>query len=195
MTGHTDEWVSTGDGMKLYTRMNMYSLDIQAALDVTNRSPSAKYGKTSWPEQHSDIQYMLNLLREGLSNEVPVFLMGHSMPCFAPGVIATSPLIRQAHPAPAWQVGAGGLVSKLPFGSSINVPAEVKPEDLSRDPAVGAAYKEDPYVKFMGTTKGIYDMLNGGKELGEHDVTNWPPDLPLLIIHGTEDKVDTNEWI
>ncbi|CAE6442677.1 unnamed protein product [Rhizoctonia solani] len=184
----------------------------RSALDTANRSPSAKYGKTSWAEQHSDIQHMLHHLREGVSNEVPIFLMGHSMggglvlsfptrpptASFIPkseivlgisGVIATSPLIRQARPAPAWQVGAGGLVSKLPFGSSINVPAEVKPEDLSHDPAVGVAYVEDPYVKFMGTTKGIYDMLTGGKELAEHDVTNWPPELPLLVVHGTEDKV------
>ncbi|GAB1526544.1 hypothetical protein RhiTH_009711 [Rhizoctonia solani] len=184
----------------------------RSALDPANRSPSAKYGKTSWAEQHSDIQQMLGVLREGVSNEIPIFLVGHSMggglvlsfptrPPTAPfipksetvlglsGVIATSPLIRQTHPAPAWQVGAGGLVSKLPFGSGINVPAEVKPEDLSRDPAVGAAYKKDPYVKFMGTTKGIYDMINGGKELAEHDVTNWPIDLPLLVVHGTDDKL------
>ncbi|KAF8700029.1 Lysophospholipase, partial [Rhizoctonia solani] len=184
----------------------------RSALDPANRSPSAKYGKTSWAEQHSDIQHMLGVLREGVSNEIPIFLVGHSMggglvlsfptrPPTAPfipksetvlglsGVIATSPLIRQTHPAPAWQVGAGGLVSKLPFGGGINVPAEVKPEDLSRDPAVGAAYKKDPYVKFMGTTKGIYDMINGGKELAEHDVTNWPIDLPLLVVHGTDDKL------
>ncbi|ELU42440.1 alpha/beta hydrolase family domain-containing protein [Rhizoctonia solani AG-1 IA] len=183
-------------------RSNLMSLKV----NQLNRSPSAKYGKTSWAEQHSDIQHMLGVLREGVSNEIPIFLVGHSMggglvlsfptrPPTAPfipksetvlglsGVIATSPLIRQTHPAPTWQVGAGGLVSKLPFGSGINVP------DLSRDPAVGAAYKKDPYVKFMGTTKGIYDMINGGKELAEHDVTNWPIDLPLLVVHGTDDKL------
>ncbi|KAG8699908.1 hypothetical protein FRC08_005042 [Ceratobasidium sp. 394] len=155
---------------------------------------------------------MLGVLREGVSSEVPIFLMGHSMggglslsfptrPPKSPfipksevvlglsGVIATSPLIRQTHPAPSWQVGAGGLVSKLPFGSSMTVPAEVKPEDLSHDPAVGAAYKADPFVKFIGTTKGIYDMLTGGKVLGDQDVTNWPPELPLLVLHGTEDNV------
>ncbi|KAH7332764.1 alpha beta-hydrolase [Rhizoctonia solani] len=264
MTDYTEEWITTGDGMKLYTRrylppagegvakgkwrvsgtkaailfvhgfiehigryehvfpkyssagIAVLSYDQRgfgrSALDIANRSTSAKYGKTSWAEQHSDIQAMLNLLREGISNEVPIFLMGHSMggglvlsfptrpptASFIPksetvlgisGIIATSPLIRQVRPAPAWQVGAGGLVSKLPFGDSINVPAEVKAEDLSHDPAVGVAYKEDPYVKFMGTTKGVYDMLTGGKELAEHDVTNWPPELPLLVIHGTEDKV------
>ncbi|KAG9121267.1 hypothetical protein FRC07_002853, partial [Ceratobasidium sp. 392] len=118
---------------------------------VVFTSPAAKYGKTSWAEQQTDIQTMLGVLREGVSSSVPIFLMGHSMggglalsfptrPPKAPfvpksevvlglsGVIATSPLIRQSKPAPAWQVGAGGLVSKLPFGSSMTVPAEVKAE-------------------------------------------------------------------
>ncbi|QRW10594.1 alpha/beta hydrolase family protein [Ceratobasidium sp. AG-Ba] len=184
----------------------------RSALDTTHRHQSAKYGKTSWVEQQTDIQTMLGILREGISVEVPVFLMGHSMggglalsfptrPPKAPfipksdvvlglsGVIATSPLIRQSRPAPSWQVGAGGLVSKLPFGSAVTVPAEVNPEDLSHDPAVGAAYKADPFVKFIGTTKGIYDMITGGKELADQDVTNWPPELPLLVLHGTGDKV------
>ncbi|KAL5637761.1 hypothetical protein ACGC1H_002129 [Rhizoctonia solani] len=263
MTGYTEEWITTGDGMKLYTRrylptagegvakgkwgasgvkaailfvhgfvehvgryehvfpkysgagIAVLSYDQRgfgrSALDTTNRAPSAKYGKTSWAEQHSDIQTMLNILREGVSSQVPIFLMGHSMggglvlsfptrPPTAPfvpksetvlglsGIIATSPLIRQTVPAPKWKVAAGGLASKLPFGSNITVAAEVNPEDLSHDPAVGLAYREDPYVIFEGTAKGVYDMLTGGKELAEHDVTNWPPELPLLVIHGTGDK-------
>ncbi|KAG8739600.1 hypothetical protein FRC10_005401 [Ceratobasidium sp. 414] len=221
MSAFTEEWMFAHDGMRLYTRRYIPSsatggsgtwgasgakaaiLFVHGFIEHVGRSPSAKYGKTSWAEQQSDIQTMLGVLREGVSSEVPIFLMGHSMggglslsfptrPPKSPfipksevvlglsgtpinqsslhsddtqrhiaGVIATSPLIRQTHPAPSWQVGAGGLVSKLPFGSSMTVPAVVKAEDLSHDPAVGAAYKADPYVKFIGTTKGVYDMLTG----------------------------------
>ncbi|KAG8720944.1 hypothetical protein FRC09_008715 [Ceratobasidium sp. 395] len=230
MSAFTEEWMSAHDGVNLYTRRYIPTsatggsgkwgasgakaaiLFVHGFIEHIARSPSAKYGKTSWAEQQSDIQTMLGVLREGVAHDMPIFLMGHSMggglalsfptrPPKAPfvpksevviglsGIIATSPLLRQSKPAPAWQVGAGGLVSKLPFGSSMSVPAEVKPEDLSHDPAVGAAYKADPFVKFIGTTQGVYDMLTGGKELADQDVTNWPPDLPLLVIHGTADNV------
>ncbi|KAG8782197.1 hypothetical protein FRC12_021077 [Ceratobasidium sp. 428] len=264
MSAFTEEWMSAHDGVNLYTRRYIPAsatggsgkwgasgakaaiLFVHGFIEHIARSSSAKYGKTSWAEQQSDIQTMLGVLREGVAHDMPIFLMGHSMVCtfllpchlaichrylacrdlfelkggglalsfptrppkapfipksevvlglsgagttwssttcalnmiFFTGVIATSPLLRQSKPAPAWQVGAGGLVSKLPFGSSMNVPAEVKAEDLSHDPAVGAAYKADPFVKFIGTTKGVYDMLTGGKELADQDVTNWPPDLP-----------------
>ncbi|KAG9103967.1 hypothetical protein FRC06_006577 [Ceratobasidium sp. 370] len=167
MSTFTEEWMFAHDGMKLYTRRY-----IPSGATGSNGTWGASGAKAAILFVHGFIEHVGREVVLGLS-----------------GVIATSPLIRQAHPAPSWQVGAGGLVSKLPFGSSVTVPAEVKAEDLSHDPAVGAAYKADPYVKFIGTTKGIYDMLTGGKLLGDRDVTNWPPELPLLVLHGTEDNL------
>ena len=74
------------------------------------------------------------------------------------GVIATSPLIRQAHPAPKIQRFAAGIVSNIV--PTLLLPAEVKAEDLSHDPAVYEAYKADPLIRMKGSLKGLHDMLN-----------------------------------
>lgn len=53
----------------------------RTALDVENRSESAGWSKTSWREQLSDIEWWVKRLREEISADVPLFLMGHSMVC------------------------------------------------------------------------------------------------------------------
>jgi len=52
----------------------------------------------------------------------------------------------------------GGLLSNIIPG--VLIPAEVKAEHLSHDPAVFAAYIEDPLVRMQGSMKGIHDMLS-----------------------------------
>jgi hypothetical protein len=34
-------------------------------------------------------------------------------------------------------------------------------QDISHDPAVNEAYTKDPLVKFIGTLRGVSDMLSG----------------------------------
>ena len=40
------------------------------------------------------------------------------------------------------------------------IPAEVKAESLSHDPALFEAYKSDPLIKMKGSLKGLHDMLS-----------------------------------
>jgi len=85
----------------------------------------------------------------------------------------------------------GGLASSiLP---DLQVPTEVKAEDLSHDEAINRAYLQDPLVIQKGTLKGVSDMLALGDELVKSDYRHWPAKLPLLLIHGTEDKVTSHE--
>ncbi|KAF8886024.1 Alpha/Beta hydrolase protein [Infundibulicybe gibba] len=176
---------------------------VQSSEDAeSGRSKSSSYGKTSWADQMRDIAWAVGVAKEKFP-DTPVFLMGHSMgggealgfptqgdkstsPALS-GVIATSPLIHQTKPASKLLRWIGGIVSLLaPYAL---IPAGVVPADLSHDAKVGDAYMKDPLVKQSGSLRGIHDMLTQAEALLETHFTKWPENLPLLLIHGTEDKI------
>lgn len=182
----------------------------RTALDSDNKSKGSAYGKTSWKEQLEDIEWAV----EHTKNEfgpVPVFLYGHSMGgalvlafptretalpspeivASLAGVIATSPLILQTKPAAKAARWIGGKVSRL--SPSLTIPATVNPKDISHDEAVNEAYLKDPLVKQMGSLRGISDMLDGGEGLLRKDYARWPKNLPLLLVHGSADKVTSHK--
>ncbi|KAL0955746.1 hypothetical protein HGRIS_001961 [Hohenbuehelia grisea] len=177
----------------------------KTGLDAEKRSKDSAYGKTSRPEQIEDIDWAVKHAEEKYPG-VPIFLMGHSMggalvlsfaTCSRPsvkllkGIIATSPLILQTKPASKILRKVGGFASYVSPNSLI--PAEVKAEDLSHDPAFNKAYETDPLVKPSGSLRGISDMLNGGERLLHEDYKNWPENIPVLFVHGTEDKVTSHK--
>ncbi|KAI6104891.1 alpha beta-hydrolase [Pisolithus croceorrhizus] len=178
----------------------------RTALDSDNKSKGSAYAKTSWKEQLEDIEWAVEHAKSEFG-AVPVFLYGHSMGgglvlAFptretAPpspetmsslaGVIASSPLILQAKPAAKVARWLGGKASRL--SPSLTIPAAVNHKDISHDEAVNEAYLKDPLVKQLGSLRGISDMLDGGEGLLRKDYARWPKNLPLLLVHGSEDKV------
>ncbi|RXW24950.1 hypothetical protein EST38_g904 [Candolleomyces aberdarensis] len=166
------------------------------ALDTQGKkSKSSSWGKTCWVHQMDDINWAINHAKEKFK-DIPLFLMGHSMGggevlgfatqeehphksaiSLLSGLIATSPLITQASPAPKFLTWIGGKVSILaPYTI---IPADVK--------------AEDPLIKQSGSLKGISDMLTKGGELIRSSFKRWPKTLPLLVVHGTGDKVTSYE--
>jgi acylglycerol lipase len=111
------------------------------------------------------------------------------------GVIATSPLLHQAFPAPKWKRILGGVASSILPDKQI--PTEVKAEvrfsilvlvawtillitvkDLSHDEAINRAYIQDPLVIQKGTLKGVSDML----ELASIPKHTWlPPEMRCFL--------------
>jgi len=189
----------------------------RTACDKEHNNGGMKYAMTSSLDQRRDLEHFYNTLEEILPNSarLPRFIMGHSMggaialgivtrpkghqsspdpKTFEKfplrGVIATSPLLHQTFPAPKWKTFFGGLASNIV--PEIQIPTEVKAEDLSHDDAVNRAYVQDPLVIQKGTLKGVSDMLALGEEIVKSDYRHWPANLPLLLIHGTEDKVTSH---
>jgi len=141
---------------------------------------------------------------------IPTFLMGHSMGggealgfvtqgeksayhgmiSSLSGVIVTSPLITQTKPASNLLRWAGGKASLVAPHNLVPVP--VTAADLSHDKASNDAYLKDPLVKLAGSLRGVHDMLSQGEALLASHYKNWPPTLPVLFIHGTEDKVTSH---
>ena len=105
------------------------------------------------------------------------------------GIIATSPLLRQAPgvKAPSIILSIGSMIGKIAPNLPIN--AKVKPEDTCRDPLVQKAYAQDKLCKQQGSFGGVGSMLIGGEGLCKEDWKRWPKDTPLLIAHGEGDKV------
>ncbi|KDR75615.1 hypothetical protein GALMADRAFT_248137 [Galerina marginata CBS 339.88] len=179
--------------------------------DTTGKkSKTSSYGKTSWKEQMVDIDWAVGQARKTFEG-VPIFLMGHSMGGgevlgFATqgpkgahkstldslsGVIATSPLILQTTPASKVARWIGSKLSiVLP---STLIPTEVGVDTLSHDPEVNSAYLKDPLVQQSGSLKGISDMLSKGEILLHTGHAHWPKSLPVLIVHGTDDKITSHK--
>ncbi|KAG0006156.1 hypothetical protein BGZ80_002005 [Entomortierella chlamydospora] len=142
-------------------------------------------------------------LQRGEIEGVPLFLMGHSYgggqvlnyDCIGPlrsrlaGVISSAPCILLCPPHKPFDltVSFAGAVSKaLP---SLQIPVSVPAKILSRDPEEVRKYDADPLVHGYGTTKGLFDMLTQGKALLTTRYKEISPDVPLLIVHGSGDKL------
>ncbi|KAH8794607.1 lysophospholipase [Flagelloscypha sp. PMI_526] len=179
------------------------------ALDKKNKSSNSSYGVTGgWDQQMADISWALDHAKLHLvKDDVPIFLMGHSMgggevlgyatqdPPPAQlsnlrGIIGSSPCILQTHPANKWLRTTGAAMSNV--FPNMYFPAAVPTEHVTKDKDIVAALKKDPLVLPKGTLLGLTHMLRRGEELLEHRYKKWPKSLHLLILHGTADEVTSH---
>jgi acylglycerol lipase len=125
---------------------------------------------------------------------LPLFMYGHSMG----SLITTLYLEKYQNDVRGW-ISSGSplwvdqtvpaLVRLIMRGMARIAPRlpslPVKPETISRDPAVVAAYKADPYVSKenvkLGMAAAFTDAIQRAKD-GLHSIT-----VPTLIVYGTAD--------
>jgi acylglycerol lipase len=161
------------------------------------------HGKSSGPRGHipslatvmGDIQLFCQQLEERYPG-IPQFLYGHSMGGFLVlayatfksntlrGVIATGPALRTPVLEQKFKIGLAKVLGSFMPTMTISTGLEVS--FISRDPQVVRAYQEDPLVHGMGTLAAAQMGL---------DAVDWAfahaPDfpVPLLLLHGSEDKI------
>jgi alpha-beta hydrolase superfamily lysophospholipase len=141
---------------------------------------------------------LLSIRARGQSQNL--FLIGHSMgglialrylakarrPIAA--AVVSAPLIEVAIRVPAHKImiaRVGARVApRLRLGNGID------PGILSRDPEVGVAYAADPLVNKVVSTRWFTEATQAMEE-----VKQWAPRItaPLLVMHGTEDKLASVE--
>jgi acylglycerol lipase len=163
------------------------------------------HGRSGGPHGHAstyevlldDIALLLGQAAQRFPAQ-PRFLYGHSLggnlalvytlrrqPQLA-GVISTSPLLLPAFDPPAWKVALGRVLYHL--WPALALSNEVNPRHLARDPAVARAYMDDPLVHDRVSARLAMDMLRAGRWALEH-ATQFPRRLPLLLAHGSADRI------
>ncbi|KAJ7148740.1 lysophospholipase [Mycena crocata] len=177
----------------------------RTALD-TPKSPSSAYGRMGSPL--ADLEWAIKHTRS-LFDSVPLFLMGHSMGgaivlnyvtskstarnkdsvSLISGVISSSPWLLLTHPLPTWFLWIIALISKIFPNMHFSTP--LRPEAISHDISVGEHLLIDPWARQFGTFYSIYDGLTAGMNLVEEGHKNWPKELPLLLLHGTADDMNS----
>ncbi|PLK45632.1 alpha/beta hydrolase [Emticicia sp. TH156] len=161
------------------------------------------HGQTTGKRGHAEsmeaymqqIERLLTLAAQAVPQK-PVFLYGHSMggtlvlnylfryhPSIA-GVIATSPAVRPGFAPPKFLLAIGRLARMV--APSFTQSNSLDLNYLSHDPGVMAAYKADPLV---------HNQVSGVVGLGLIEWGEWllgnagTTPAPLLLIHGTEDRL------
>ncbi len=158
------------------------------------RSPGQRGHINNWDEFLGDVRAFLNIIRE-IENNKPLFLYGHSMggllvlgyslrhPESLNGVIASGPALSQPGVSPLL-LALSRVMSKIWPSFSIDTKLDVNL--ISRDPDVIKAYQDDTLVHSMASAR-LGTELTAAMEWTQAHAADWK--LPLLILHGTEDKL------
>ena len=165
-----------------------YAIDLRGR----GRSDGERFYVDKFADYVSDIASLVDLVRSR-NGGLPVFLLGHS----AGGVLAC--LYTLDHPSAlaglicesfAFQTPAPDFALAVLKGLSHVAPhahvLRLKNEDFSRDPQVVAAMNTDPLIAHeTQPTKTVAELVRSDERLKEEFARIR---LPLLILHGTEDK-------
>ncbi|MBI3652391.1 MAG: lysophospholipase [Acidobacteria bacterium] len=125
-----------------------------------------------------------------------LFLIGHSMGGLVTlryltkpragirGAAISAPLVAIRAKVPAHKLLVGKVSAALL--PRLRMKNEINPAVLSRDAAVGRAYAKDPLVGNMVSTRWFAEALKAMAELQRQasQITS-----PLLVMHGTQDKL------
>lgn len=141
------------------------------------------------------IRYLSNRIR-GDYPEIPLILYGHSLggnivlDTLISGIngftsaVVTSPWIKLAFEPGRLKILLARIVGSL--APSMTQPTGLIPEHLSSDPEIAEAYRKDPLVHsvisvalYSSAARAAARILRDGNLLS----------IPLLLVHGTDDKI------
>ncbi len=147
-----------------------------------------------------DLKMLINTVVKKENKGVPIILLGHSMggliamryaleyPRDLHGLILSAPALVPAVAVPKWKKFLGRIFSVLMPALTMN--NELDPSDISNDPDVVQAYREDPLVHDMVSARWYTEYI----DTAEYCLSR-PADLemPLLVIHGMADRMVSPE--
>ncbi len=149
----------------------------------------------SFSEYGDDLDKVVAAVRSR-SESRRLFLIGHSMGGLIAllyatrkrgmlaGAVISAPLIEVAVPVPAHKLMIARVGARI--APRFRLDNEIDPANLSRDPEVGRAYAADPLVHRKVSTKWFSELQQAMKEVADRasEITT-----PVLVMHGTEDKL------
>jgi alpha-beta hydrolase superfamily lysophospholipase len=180
-------------------RMNEAGLTVYA-FDLRGHGKSeGKRGHADYEDLMNDITVFLNTcMRE--YPDIPLFLYGHSLggnlvinyglkrKSPVKGIISTAPFLKLTKEVPTVLVAFARFLNRV--YPSLTLSNGLDPSDLSHDPQVVKAYQDDPLV---------HDRISARLFIQSYDAGRWALEnafsfsLPLLLMHGDEDKITSFE--
>lgn len=153
----------------------------------------------NFSEYETDLQKMVAYVRNR-SKSSNLYLIGHSMGGLVSlrflakkgsevsGAIISAPLIAVAVPVPAHKMMIARMSARM--APRMRLDNEINPAVLSRDPEVGRAYSADSLVNRKVSARWFAEATRAMEE-----VKIWASEIttPLLVMHGTEDKLASCE--
>jgi alpha-beta hydrolase superfamily lysophospholipase len=171
----------------------VYAFDLRG----NGRSPGQRGYINAWTEFREDLQAFVQLIKTQYP-EQPLFLLGHSVgavivldyvlrcPSEASnfqGVIALAPALGKIG-VPPFKLALGRLLSRVWPRFSLSTSIDLS--TASSDPAVIAAYAQDPWRHTQGNARFSTEYLATVAWIHEHAADL---QVPLLILHGGADQV------
>jgi alpha-beta hydrolase superfamily lysophospholipase len=146
-------------------------------------------------QYEEDLDFMVSVVRAH-SESKKLFLVAHSMgglvalryltkqPNTVTGAVISAPLVEIATKVPAHKRFIAKVSATL--APRMRMANEINPAVLSRDPEIGRAYAADPLVGKMVSTRWFAEALKAMDEVKRNAAQI---SLPVLVMHGTEDKL------
>ncbi len=168
----------------------VYAFDLRGH----GRSPGPRGHINTWSEFREDVGAYLETIR-GYEDTTPTFLYGHSMgglivldyalhhPEGLAGVIASGPVLAQPGVSPILLFLSRVLSRVWP---TFSLDTKLDAAALSRDPDVVNAYLTDPLVHSTASARLGTELTRTVEWVMSH-ADAWR--VPLLIVHGSEDKL------
>ncbi|CAN5812471.1 alpha/beta hydrolase [soil metagenome] len=142
------------------------------------RSPGKRGHVSAFGDFTSDLESFRQVVRREVSEASPIFLFGHSLGGLISirhlqqyprvewaGIILSAPALGIRMQIPDWKRIAGKIIARL--APSMSLDNGIVITDLSRDPAVVAAYRDDPFVHRRISAKLFSDMQSEAVAVAE----------------------------
>jgi alpha-beta hydrolase superfamily lysophospholipase len=171
----------------------VYAFDLRG----NGRSPGQRGYLNAWAEFREDLRAFVHLIKTQYP-EQPLFLLGHSVGAIIvldyvlrspaevsdlQGVIALAPTLGKIG-VPPFKLLLGRLLSRVWPRFSLSTGIDLS--TASSDPAVMAAYAQDPWRHTQGSARFATEFLATVAWIQEHAADL---QVPLLILHGGADQV------
>ena len=171
--------------------ISFYALDHRGH----GRSEGKRGHINTFAEYTGDLKKFIKMVKAE-NPGLPVILLGHSMggtiackfgqdyPGDIDGLILSSAGLIPAFKVPAWKTGMANLLANIMPGLSMS--NGLDRSALSHDQTVVEAYGNDPLVHDRVTARWYVEFSRAGEEClrRANELT-----MPLLIIHGADDKI------
>ncbi|KAF8342953.1 Alpha/Beta hydrolase protein [Cantharellus anzutake] len=202
-------WVNNGVSVFAYDQRGFG----RTALDEEHKSATSSWCRSCWKDQVEDLEFFIGYESTRVGHNLPIFLMGFSMGgTEVLGIVATPPLRHHVVNRISGVIAEGPMLLVAnpdaweeeprepgdPSDDTPEDPYEVVPIPLrdagkwqSRNPTIIEAFKTDPLLHNYTTRQLRNDTLSSGSALAKENFKNWPKNLPLLIVHGDGDLINS----